>query len=354
MLFKDIIDKQMTDPPVRDTRVSTTFHPSAASTKFRCSVTGRLEVIGSCLRREWFRLRGEPPTETADGAGVRKMQAGNYLQPVVEEALKMAGLWRGSEVSFEIRKRNLSGRIDCWLVDPTRTMDGKEVLMPCEIKTVGKWKEEGTVRPNRLNQFKPSDDHLLQCIPYLDYYSQFIPDLKGVILYLGRDSMEIGEHHIWLVGKGEYGMKWRDDERYLMVRNQLGTMEMPHLNVRGVYKRYMQLYHYCQNDEMPPEDYNLQWSNEQILAYAKAGPEYGKLNATEIKKFNKMVKDDPDIGERDGHILKKGDWQCSYCPWQTRCKTGLRHVAKDVIQNEQVSHLSPEQREIIDDGESPL
>ena len=174
MLFKDVIERTMVDPPVRSTRLSRSYHPSAASIAFRCPVTNRIEKVGTCLRREYFRVTGEPTTEQADGPGTRKMQAGNYLQPVLEEALKMAGLWRGSEVAFYNRTMNVSGRIDCWLVDPTRSFDGKEVLMPCEIKTCGKWKEDGTCRPDRFNQFRPSTDNLLQCIPYLDYYGQFI------------------------------------------------------------------------------------------------------------------------------------------------------------------------------------
>ena len=110
-------------------------------------------------------------------------------------------------------------------------------------------------------------------------------------MYLGRDSMEIGEHHIWLAGKGEYG-KWEEDERYLMVRNEMGTMEFPHLTVKGVYKRYAQLHQYVVKKELPPEDYFHQWSNEQILAYAKAGPSYGKFNATDTKKVLKKLKED--------------------------------------------------------------
>lgn len=353
-MFKDIWERAIVDPPVQSVRRQVWMYPSSASIRYRHPETNTLEVEGKCLRAEWYRIKQEPPTEQSDAPGILKMNAGDILQPLVEHYFKVAGLWRQSETSFFHEKMKLSGRVDFWLVDPTQTAGGREILVPCEVKSIGKYAEAGTCYP-KSGRMMPKTDALLQVIPYLDHYSQFLPNTKIVLFYIGRDSMVLGEHHVWLAGAGEYGMAAKEDKRYIMVSNETGTYELKHLSVRGVYERYYELNRYKRSDEEPPPDYEDQWDNRRIKAYAEAGVEFGKLNKTEITKVKKALEKDPSQADDDSRpLIEKGDWPCRYCPWYTRCRTGLKHMKKPVFRDSGQDQLIPDEPPVVDDADTPI
>jgi len=358
MLFKQIFERALTDPPVQSIRKSKSFHPSAASIQYRDPQTETVETHGGCLRAEWYRLKEEPPTEGSDAPGIMKMTAGNVLQPMVEHAFMVAGLWRASETSFFHEKMKYSGRVDFWLVDPTQTMADKEVLMPCEMKTIGKYAEAGTCFP-KAGKMMPKTDHLLQVVPYIDFYGQYMPNMKLAMFYLGRDGMELGEHHIWLAGAGKYGCALKDEHRYIVVQNDTGVYELPWLTVRGIYKRTIELAKFVQKNECPPPSYEDQWDNRRIAAYAEIGPTFGRLNKTEttaVKKAIKKANEDNDdrLNDDARPFVQKGDWQCRYCGWYTKCRAGLSHVAKPVFRDTGDDELTPAAPPAVEDADAPI
>jgi hypothetical protein len=358
MLFKQIFEKALVDPPVRNIKKSKSFHPSASSIQYLDQETGTVETHGGCLRAEWYRLMEEPPTEGSDAPGIMKMNAGNVLQPMVEHAFKVAGLWRASETSFFHEKMKYSGRVDFWLVDPTQSMGGKEVLMPCEMKTIGKYAEAGCCFP-KAGKMMPKTDALLQVVPYIDFYGQFTPNLKLAIFYMGRDGMELGEHHVWLAGGGEYGCSLKDENRYIVVQNETGVYELKHLAVRSIYQRTIELAKYVKAKECPPPSYEDQWDNRRIAAYAEAGPSFGKLNKTECgavaRALKKAEKENDDrINDDTRPLLQKGDWNCRYCSWYTKCRAGLSHVEKPVFRDTGLEELTPAEAPVVEDADAPV
>lgn len=354
-MFKEIFEQSVVDPPVRSQKAPRKhLYPSSASLTYMDPDLHTTETVGTCLRAEYYYIKGETPTEGDSASGVLKMNAGNVLQPMVEHAFKMAGLWRASETSFFHKKMKLSGRVDFWLADPTQVVGEREVLVPGELKTIGKYAEAGCCFP-KAGKMMPKLDHILQCIPYIDHYSQFIPETKLVIFYLGRDSMELGEHAIWLAGKGEYGCPVDDDERYVMVRNLTGTYALDYVTVKGVYKRYYALAKYVRAGEEPPPDYEDQWDNRRIKAYVDAGPGFGKVNKTECKAVEKALDKEPGRVDDDSRpLLEKGDWQCRYCSFYTRCRTGLKHMPKPVFRDQALNELTPAEAPVVDDEETPV
>jgi hypothetical protein len=250
---------------------------------------------------------------------------------------------------------NISGRVDFWLVDNSVQLNGsRECLVPVECKTTGKYQEAGMCYP-KAGKFKPKTENLLQVIPYLDYYGQYIDNIKLVLLYLGRDSMMLGEHHVRLVGDGHYGSALNEDARHIQVENDLGVQEYRHLSVRGVYRRFLKLRDYLQANQEPPPDYVDQYSNKQLVAYARAGADYGALTATECKTVLSTVKTSPEREFDDSEpILDKGAWNCRFCGWYTRCRAGIKHVPKPLIRQEGQAELFKAVAPTVEDVDSPI
>jgi hypothetical protein len=358
MQFKEIFEKAIVDPPVRSIRRSKSFHPSACSIQYRDALTDTLETHGGCLRAEWYRFMEEPTTEMSTASGQLKMEAGNALQPMVEDAFKTAGLWRASETSFFHEKMKYSGRVDFWIVDPSQSMGDREVILPVECKTTGRFGEPGTIEP-KAGKMMPKTDHLLQVIPYLDFYGQFIPNIKIILFYLGRDSMNVGEHHVWFAGEGEYGCDLKNERRYLMVQNDTGIFPLEHLRVKSVYERTIELAKWVRAKQMPPPSYEDQWDNRRIAAYAAAGPAFGKLNKTETTAVNKAIKKakedgDDRLNDDSRPFVKKGDWNCRYCNWYTKCRQGLSHVEKPVFRDKAQEELKPAEAPPVEDDDAPV
>jgi len=287
-----------------------------------------------------------------------KMEAGNVLQAMVEYPFKVAGLWRASETSFFHEKMKYSGRVDFWLSDPTQQMHDKEVLMPCELKTIGKYAEAGCCFPKN-GRMMPKVDHLLQVVPYIDFYGQFTPNMRLAMFYLGRDGMELGEHHIWLAGSGKYGCNFDEEDRYIVVQNDTGVYELSQLSVRSIYKRTVELYNYIQKNEEPPPSYEDQWDNRRIAAYAEAGPEFGRLSKTKCGVVLKAMaaaekKSDDRINDDSRPFLQEGDWQCRYCSWYTKCRARLSHVKKPVFRDEGMEELTPAEPPVVEDIDMPV
>jgi len=355
MIFKKHLTQAIVDPPVSSQRKSTSLYASESSIAYTDENTGLREVAGGCLRKQYYRLTGAVPTNTErDGPGMLKMEAGNYLQDMIEEKFKLTGLWRGSETSFKNPRFNISGRIDFWLADPTVNTENGEVLVPTEMKTTGLWGTRGCMQPVD-NKMTPKEDHLLQMIPYLDYYSQFIPNIKGTLLYLCRDSMDYVEHTVYFGGQGAYGIKVEDDQRFIRVENETGLWNLKHLTVRGVYKRVQQLVKHIRAKEVPEGDYVDQWSNARIHTYAKHG-RWDKLNKTQTKAVLNAVKKDPERLKDDSNpLVQKGDWQCRYCEFYTLCKHGIKHMAGGPIRQENPTSLAPAEPKPVEDTEgSPI
>ena len=340
MIFTKPIRKVTEDPPIRDVRNQTSFYPSSASVKVMDPDLGIPKVIGSssgCLRRQYYDITGVTPTSRNSAEGIFKMQMGGLIQSLIENQIKKAGLWMGSEVRMWIPKYKVSGRVDTWCWDPDSLRPGQpRIPIPIEFKSTGRFGEPGQITISK-GKLMPHGEHVCQVMPYLDFYSQW-PEwfhgqpLRIVIFVISRDSMNWKEHVVTLGGKGKYGDDIKDDERYAIVRNETGTFQMKHITMAGIYSRYMQVAEYLRQGTGPPRDFNLQHNNDRIKAMA----DKGLMSATDAKKVAAAIKRDPKGLDRWLGKQEKpyGDWQCAYCPFTAKCWQGLSHTPKPVIQQD--------------------
>jgi len=329
MLFTEPLEKVITNPPIRDVRARNAFYPSSASVRVMDPQTGRPKSIGGCLRRQYYEITGVNPTNHSDAAGELKKEMGGVIQELMEEKLKAAGLWMASEKSIWIPKYKISGRLDTWCWDPESMKPGKtKTPIAIEFKSTGRFGEPGLINPSK-GKLMPKEDHVCQVIPYLDFFSQWPEMFHGqpmrvIIFAIGRDSLNWKEHMVFLAGKGHYGMDLKDDKRYAVVRNEAGTFQLKYITVAGVYSRYMQVAEHLRQGKVPERDYALQYDNELILKMA----EKEMISKTDRGKVASAVKRDPEGREP---WLKKGDWQCGWCPFKDKCWHGIDHQAKPVI-----------------------
>jgi hypothetical protein len=255
-----------------------------------------------------------------------KMEMGNHIQSIIEDKLQKAGLWMGSEKRIWIPKFRISGRTDIWAWDPESLKPGKSrVPVLIEVKSISGRQEGGIIRPVR-SKLMPKEDHVCQVVPYLDFYSQFPGYFHGspvrvVLFEISRESMKFKEHVVFLGGKGQHGMPLDKDERYAIVRNDLGTYQLKFISVRGVYGRWAKLADHLKKGELPPRDFEMQYDNDKLAILA----------SKEVLDREKMVRSRKKDPDGKGLWLEKGDWQCRYCDYRTKCWEGIDHASKPVI-----------------------
>jgi len=335
MILTDKLKQVILHPPVRDIRHQTAYYPSSASCITVDPDTGLRKAIGSCLRKQWYAIKGVTPTDPGDSANQLKKEMGGVIQALIEDKLKAAGLWMASETRIWIPKYKLSGRIDSWVWDP-KTLDrgGAKVPIMVEFKSTGRFQEPGTIKLSK-GKLLPKDEHVAQVLPYLDFYSQYPGYFHGepvrcIVFVIGRDSMEWCEHVVFLGGSGHFGMPLKEEDRYAIVQNQAGTFQLKYITLKGIYNRWLQLTEFLRQKQIPDRDYELQYSNDKLAKLVGAG----QLSKTDVGKIAKAQKGDP---EGKGCWLPKGDWQCGWCDWKTHCYQGIKHKQPDIIAQEQPS-----------------
>jgi hypothetical protein len=336
MIFTDVLTDVLLNPPVRDVRNQLAFYPSSASCVVLDPVTGLKKVVGgpsSCLRHQYYAINKYAYTNRGSAQNELKKEMGGHIQEMVEDKLKQAGVWFGSEKRIWIPHIGLSGRLDAWCWDPESLRDGRSrIPVPIEFKSISGYQEGGVVKVSK-HKLMPKDEHIAQVLPYLDFFSQWPEFFHGepvkiVLFVISRESMTWKEHIVMLGGDGHYGMPFAEDERYAIVRNEIGTFQLQYLSIRGVYNRWAQLRQYLRKKEIPPRDFEKDYSNEKLALLA----EKEVLNKTKRGKLATARKNDPD--GKGPWMPGEGDWQCAYCEYKDLCWTGIKHQHPPVLRQE--------------------
>ena len=292
---------------VRDAHTHVGFYPSSASVEYKDD-DGNRKVDGACLRQQFYSHCGVERTEPMTDEVKLKLEFGNWAHEMLVEMIKIQGSYLGDEVRmFQPGPPAVSGRADLFVEDPR---DGSPV--GCEIKSVGGYYGvKATIKGTKAQPPRPKPDHILQCMPYLDFYGKF-GLTRWVLLYFDRDSCAMAEYTIML-----------DDDGSAIVQGDDFVETHRHLNVKLIRDRWIQLQEFIEKGELPPRDYVLQWSNKEILA-KKAN---GELSKTDEKSVDSKLKS----GKTDEPLLSKGDWRCAYCDWKTKCYSNNPFDAVDLV-----------------------
>lgn len=317
--LKHILDNLKAKPYVLGNKRRVSNYPSSASVSYEKNGTKVTE--GACLRSEWYDYKGFSKYFIFGPSSPRMariLEMGEKYADVFIDEIKMAGLFVGKEVPFEIEKYKISGRVDCLIKDPTCTPPPPQRPHPdgiigVEFKTVGGYQgKKGPIISTRDTPLFPKSENILQTLIYLYYYSKF--GVKTwLLVYIDRglgDSEASPEH--WQVHEITI-----DDDGHPVVTNNSGTVTITDYTVQSVLDRYALLNEYVSKDVLPPRDYEIQYSNSKIKSMFSDLSETDQKAVTRAAK--KIGKPLIEITNDDPNLLAKGDWRCSYCAFKELC-----------------------------------
>lgn len=327
--FWDALDKSITDQPVR-LRPNLNMYPSEASALI-CDEYGDQIVIGGCNRKAWLRamiqrmeatnikpnlahvLSQEPFTPKQ----LWKFAVSKYTEIAITEEAKRAGCYfTNSErfkwelpFSYEKFPAVISGELDLAIFIPAEepVSDDDKNIVGIEVKSISGYKGPRQVfgvkslrSNNWIQKPEPKSDHLLQAILYYMYYVVMLKKYKyWKLAYINREDGSRSEFDLDLVEE-----HFEDDK----ILHRVYVNGQPYkyaLYAEHILQRYQELHNYLEEEKLPPRDYELLYSQDKIAILAKR-----KL----------LSKKDQELFDK-GKKIKKGDWNCSYCPFKNICYT---------------------------------
>lgn len=283
----DATDKHMTRKRFSLPRLSA-HNPSSASVKWK-DFNGIQKVSGTCLRSLFYRNTGVPGGTSPDAYSEWIFATGKGVEEILVEQWKEMGIWVGNNIKFYDKEKNISGELDVVLSEPDGTLYG------AEIKSFSGYSATKEVIGNTKFPGKPKISQMLQTLIYVDLCKRLGILQYFKMIYYARDSGERTEYDIGLVQDGEYLRPTINDEidyRFTM---------------QDIYDRYNELDFYMENKTLPPRDYSISWSAEQVEEAHQAG----EITEAKYLKYKKSPSKNP-----------IGNWQCNYCAYKEVCWKG--------------------------------
>lgn len=301
---------------IPETKKSFSLYPSSASITLSQKTNGK-NIVGSCLRQQYYRITGEPATHSMAGDIKVSTMLGDYITKMVEDLLDNHGficnLQRiASEHSFYIPEINVSGRCDFIGYDNIN----KEVI-GIEVKSVGEYKAGKCME-------KPAEEHVLQSLIYLNHYKKTNPKLnikKWYILYISRTenyAIKAKKHGSDLAMIWDFYITIDDKDQAAIIHSSNGTEKWADFNIKNIYSRFDELSKYLASSTVPPKDYKLYYSEEDLASMFKKGELTRKAD---IEKMEKWLKKG---APKDKLKIELGDIECSFCAYKGVCWPGLQ------------------------------
>jgi len=332
------------DPALTGNRKSAGLSPSSGSAVVTDPVTQTTHVLNKCLRAAWYSVKGYPQDpQVRDLIGESRFRricaAGDIISDdLIANPAKVAGVYAGDEISFYDPDNHLSGRCDVMTFLPG-TMLEKCVV---EVKSMGQFMETPMIKFGQkgFTRHEPRFKDLPQLMSYMQWWMQFGVNY-GALYYCSRDfnsNMFIFE---WAnVPKGTIRPA---DDAYLRCYSNKGTWDMPWITWGQIKDRYDELKVHLHKNQMPPRDFQKQYSNTELLQLARnygRGSQFVDCSATDSKsiqsKFASQLKKtkskDP---EEHAQYMQKGSFACRYCDYSQRCWSDLGNPTTPEVKPEE-------------------
>ena len=294
---------------------SVNLYPSEAS----ATVGG--VVYGKCMRAAFLRFQSSIGEEITDATGQKVkvveetiaprvhwiFEAGRRFESAIIDQAKLARIYIGSHVKFTVPVGwglDLRGEIDA-------VFEINQEKIGIEIKSVSGNHAESAIMGTpgmRRRGFKgaPKDDHLMQTAIYAWRFRDQIPAFY--ILYIMRDKCL----------REEFKVQVREDDegrKIIYVDDQRWTK----FTFDDMWSRYKDLAWHIHKNQLPGRDYDLLYSDTQMCNLVANN----KLARGDTAAWNKYWERETDHaqGKKVRRVKRpsKGDWQCSYCNFQSMC-----------------------------------
>lgn len=308
-------------PMFNDVRRVSSMHPSAASIELSVPDDKGRNVTGGCHRQQYYKHVAEPVSNKVSPDVILSSMIGDEITEMVAEILDVHGFKCGlqrvvAENSFYIPEIQLNGRCDFIGYDHTN----KEFI-GIEVKSVGEWKAGKCIE-------RPADEHIMQSFIYLDHYQTAYPSLmfkKWYILYVSRTenyTIKARKHGSPLTMIWDSYITIDPKDKCAVIHTHNGAEKWKDCTRDNLYNRYKKLLAYLNTNTIPPKDYEIQYSDERIVALYKTN---GLTRKMDIEKVEKWLKKGAPPGKLKVEI---GDGECNFCNYKATCWPDI--VAKDV------------------------
>ncbi len=264
------------------------LRPHMASIKWTLD-NGLTITKGACARSTYYYLNNEPRTDEATARLNWIWENGKWWEATCHILNKRNNSLVDNNIKFRIEDQfplPLKGEMDGVNVVPG---SDPPVHFITEYKTTGgSYQASVELLGNSKHKPFPKDENLLQLMTYLSFHR----DIKfGMLIYLIRDMMHRTQFEVKLV----YDHKQKTDIA------EVNGEVYPYFSIDRIYKRYEEIARYFLNKELPPRDYDLEYTDEKALLLNQAG----ELSKSAYEKHLK--------GE------KQGDWRCRFCSYTKKC-----------------------------------
>jgi len=340
--FWQTLDRSIANQPAR-IRHDINLYPSESSAKIKNEYDEDI-VVGGCLRKSWFRamiqrmeatsvkpnldhvLAAEPFTPKE----LWKFSLSKYAEIAITDESKRACVYETNSFRFKWElpfpykalKPVISGELDLAVAIPNKedytlptfdkdgnpSIDAKEIktsnIVGIEIKSISGYKGPRQVfgvkskKGHWISLPEPKAEHLLQSILYHMYFCILKKEYKyWKLAYINRENGERKEFDIDLVKEKVANGKFL---HRVYVDRQPYKYD---LYAEHILQRYQELHKHLEDETLPERDFDLFYSDEKIKLLA----ERKLLSKQDMELFSKNKK------------IKKGDWNCSYCPFKAIC-----------------------------------
>jgi len=268
MLIERVND-YICNPHISSDRGRKGYYPSEASAIDRNTGV----CLGKCLRAAYYSWSNVEKTNPVDARGNWTFAFGSAIEHLYTQFFKEIGIWRGNNVKFYDRVRNISGEVDIFVVN----LEGS--IIGVEIKTAYGYGFQKNIK------VAPKPENLMQVGLYLDNF----PDIKyWILIYHSRDTQEQVEYHVS-----------RGPNNNLIINH---AIPINNWTMDDVYVRYDQLGQALMTKTEPKQDFTYMYTMEEsVKRFAM-----GTISKTKMGKVEKKTETD-------------SDWHCLYCGYLDHC-----------------------------------
>lgn len=261
---------------------------------------GEKKVVGACHRAIWYRMNKVPETNPLGMYEHYVFELGKIIEKMHIDKTKISGLYKASNVKFWLEELKVSGEIDLVI----RTPDNSDKIVLCELKTSFGYAAKKDVIGNSKNEGFPKYEAIMQLCTYLYAFRNNPNVIGGKILYFLRDDTAHRQYNVHLV---------EENGIYFI---HVDGVRMTEFNFNDVMNRIKIFHSHYESKQLPPQDYSLIYSDDEMeLAY-----KMGDITEKAYETFKaKPIKSN-----------RAGDWRCVKCRWKNKCYSTDPHIESPV------------------------
>lgn len=275
------------------------LYPSSVSIETNLPNTGK-QILGTCNRAEFYKKTNVPVSDPNTSYTEFIFLMGKEVENMLVEVWKKMGVWVANSERFTGHILNLpvSGELDVVIRNPETNG-----LIGIECKSCYGYAAQKEIFGSKTDPGYPKISNLMQAFIYAYIFrpgNGLRSELEMVkLVYFARDSMSMTEFNI-TAGRYEDGAT---TDYYAEVNGKVDER----ISLQKIVNRQIELTKYLEANELPPRDFSIKYTNEQIENLYKDG----MISESAFSKFKKG---------RDTTLANRpGDWQCAYCNHRSKC-----------------------------------